>query len=160
VRCGPAAQPGEERYGGVRQFTRQIAVATRGKGLYEITRQVAEWVAETKVSTGLLTAFIRHTSASLVVQENADPDVVADLAEFFGRLVRESDTWYRHDAEGPDDMTSHIRSALTQTSVAIPVVAGRLAFGTWQGLFVFEHRAAAHQRLVALHLMGDGDEDR
>ena len=104
--------------------------------------------------TGLLTAFIRHTSASLVIQENADSDVVADLNDFFGRLVKETDTWYRHRAEGPDDMTSHIRSALTQTSIAIPVHQGRLAFGTWQGLFVFEHRASPHQRKVVLHLQG------
>jgi secondary thiamine-phosphate synthase enzyme len=144
----------------VRQFARQLTVPTRGKGLYEITRQVEGFVAETKIETGLLTAFVRHTSASLVIQENADPDVAADLAEFFGRLVRESDTWYRHDAEGPDDMTSHIRSALTQTSVGVPVMGGRLAFGTWQGLFVFEHRAVAHKRLVALHVIGDGDDDR
>lgn len=144
----------------MKQFTRQISVSTRGKGLYEITRQVEAWVAETKVATGLVTAFIRHTSASLVIQENADPDVVADLAEFFGRMVREDEKWYRHDAEGPDDMTSHIRSALTQTSIGIPVVDGQLVFGTWQGLFVFEHRAAPHKRLVALHLLGDINEDR
>jgi secondary thiamine-phosphate synthase enzyme len=139
----------------VKQFTKQLTVATRGKGLYEFTRQVEAWVAETKIETGLLTAFIRHTSASLTIQENADPDVVADLNEFFGRLVKESDTWYRHHAEGPDDMTSHIRSALTQTSLSIPVVNSRLAFGTWQGLFVFEHRAVPHKRQVVLHLIGD-----
>ncbi len=137
------------------QFTKQITVSTRGKGLYEITRQVEVWLAETRIVTGLLTAFIQHTSASLVIQENADPDVVADLKEFFNRLVKESDTWYRHHAEGPDDMTSHIRSALTQTSIAIPVMNGRLAFGTWQGLFVFEHRAVPHKRQVALHLLGE-----
>lgn len=136
------------------QFTKQLTVPTLGKGLYEITRQVESWLAETKVETGLLTAFIRHTSASLTIQENADPDVIADLNEFFGRLVKESDTWYRHHAEGPDDMTSHIRSALTQTSVSIPVINGRLAFGTWQGLFVFEHRAIPHSRYVVLHVMG------
>ena len=154
MRRGSAAQPGEERYGRVTQFTKQLTVPTLGKGLYEITRQVESWLAETKVETGLLTAFIRHTSASLTIQENADPDVIADLNEFFGRLVKESDTWYRHHAEGPDDMTSHIRSALTQTSVSIPVINGRLAFGTWQGLFVFEHRAIPHSRYVVLHVMG------
>ena len=105
--------------------------------------------------TGLLTAFIRHTSASLVIQENADSDVVADLNDFFGRLVKEGETWYRHSAEGPDDMTSHIRSALTQTSIAIPIHKGRLAFGTWQGLWVFEHRAAPHTRHVMLHVLGE-----
>jgi secondary thiamine-phosphate synthase enzyme len=144
----------------VKQFTRQITVPTRGKGLYEITRQADAFVAESKIAVGLLTAFIRHTSASLTIQENADPDVVADLAEFFGRLVSERETWYRHHAEGPDDMTSHIRSALTQTSIGVPVVDGRLAFGTWQGLFVFEHRAVAHKRSVVLHLMGSEDDDR
>lgn len=136
-------------------MTREITVATRGKGLYDITGQAAAVVREAKVQSGLLTAFIRHTSASLVIQENADPDVVADLNEFFGRLVKETDTWYRHHAEGPDDMTSHIRSALTQTSISIPVHAGRLAFGTWQGLFVFEHRAIPHQRRIVFHLQGE-----
>ena len=133
-------------------MTKEITVATRGKGLYEITSQASAFVAESKPASGLLTAFIRHTSASLVIQENADPDVVADLNEFFGRLVKETDTWYRHQDEGPDDMTSHIRSALTQTSISIPVHQGRLAFGTWQGLFVFEHRAIPHQRKVVFHL--------
>ena len=139
----------------MKQFTNTLSVPTRGKGLYEITPRVEAWIATTELQTGLLTAFIRHTSASLVIQENADPDVVADLTEFFGRLVKESDSWYRHHAEGPDDMTSHIRSALTQTSVAIPLVDGRLAFGTWQGLFVFEHRAHPHTRQVTLHLLGE-----
>lgn len=133
-------------------MTKEITVPTRGKGLYEITAQASNLVRDAKVSSGLLTAFIRHTSASLVIQENADPDVVADLNEFFGRLVKESDTWYRHRDEGPDDMTSHIRSALTQTSISIPVHEGRLAFGTWQGLFIFEHRAIPHQRRVVFHI--------
>ncbi len=133
-------------------MTKEITVATRGKGLYEITSQATSFVRDSKVTSGLLTAFIRHTSASLVIQENADPDVVADLNDFFGRLVKESDTWYRHRDEGPDDMTSHIRSALTQTSISIPVHEGRLAFGTWQGLFVFEHRAIPHQRRVVFHI--------
>jgi len=139
----------------LKQVTREITVATRGKGLYECTEQAAAFVRDAGISTGLLTAFIRHTSASLVIQENADPDVVADLSEFFSRLVKESDTWYRHHAEGPDDMTSHIRSALTQTSIVIPIYQGRLSFGTWQGLFVFEHRAVPHQRKVMLHVSGE-----
>lgn len=139
----------------MKQATREITISTRGKGLYECTAQAAAFVRESAVATGLLTAFIRHTSASLVIQENADPDVTADLSDFFSRLVKESDTWYRHHAEGPDDMTSHIRSALTQTSIAIPIHQGRLSFGTWQGLFVFEHRAAPHQRKVMLHLSGE-----
>jgi secondary thiamine-phosphate synthase enzyme len=131
-------------------FTHELTVATRGKGLYPITREVARWVASTGVGTGLLTVFIQHTSASLVIQENADPDVVLDLAEYFDRIVPEGETWYRHTVEGPDDMTSHIRSALGQTSIAIPVVGGRMTLGVWQGLYVFEHRRAAHQRSVVL----------
>jgi len=138
----------------LKNATREITVATHGKGLYECTAQAQRFVRDTGVATGLLTAFIRHTSASLVIQENADPDVVADLGEFFDRLVNERETWYRHHAEGPDDMTSHIRSALTQISLAIPIHQSRLSFGTWQGLFVFEHRASPHQRKVMLHAIG------
>ena len=132
--------------------THELEVHTRGKGLYPFTREAANWVASTGVSAGLLTVFIQHTSASLVVQENADPDVVLDLAEFFERIVPEGESWYRHTLEGPDDMTSHIRSALTQVSLAIPVVNGRMALGTWQGLYVFEHRKAQHWRNVVLNL--------
>jgi secondary thiamine-phosphate synthase enzyme len=129
-----------------------LTVATRGKGLYPFTREAAQWVASRNVTDGLLTVFIQHTSASLTIQENADPDVVLDLAEFFERLVPEDENWYRHTAEGPDDMTSHIRSALTQTHLSIPVIGGRMALGTWQGLYVFEHRSAAHRRTVVLQL--------
>ena len=134
--------------------TREIAVATRGKGLYPFTREAAQWVATTGVAEGLLTVFIRHTSASLVIQENADPDVVLDMAEFFERLVPEDADWYRHTLEGPDDMTSHIRSALTQTHLSIPVTGGTMALGTWQGLYVFEHRRASGRRSVVLQLAG------
>lgn len=134
--------------------THQLLVATHGKGLYPFTREVAQWVSSTGVSTGLLTLFIQHTSASLTIQENADPDVVLDMADFFERLVPEDTRQYRHTAEGPDDMTSHIRSALTQTSITIPVMNGRLALGTWQGVYVFEHRRAPHRRSVVLHLAG------
>jgi len=133
-----------------------LAIRTRGKGLYPCTREVAAWLASTLASTqaetGLLTLFIQHTSASLVIQENADPDVVLDLADFFERLAPENDPRYRHDTEGPDDMPAHIRSALTQTSLAIPVIGGRMALGTWQGIYVFEHRSAAQVRSVVLHL--------
>lgn len=135
--------------------THRIDVDTRGKGLYEITDRIAAWVAQQGVRAGLLTAFIQHTSASLVIQENADPDVVRDLNDFFERLVPEDVRLYRHTAEGPDDMTSHIRSALTQTQLSIPVERGRLALGTWQGVYVFEHRARAHRRTVVLHLSGE-----
>jgi secondary thiamine-phosphate synthase enzyme len=111
-------------------------------------------VASTNVETGLLTVFVQHTSASLVMQENADPDVVLDMADFFERLVPEDDPRYRHTLEGPDDMPSHIRSALTQTSLSIPVIGRRMALGTWQGIYLFEHRSGAQRRSVVLHLMG------
>jgi secondary thiamine-phosphate synthase enzyme len=130
----------------------ELSVATRGKGLYPFTREAAQWISGTGVKDGLLTVFIQHTSASLVIQENADPDVTVDLAEFFERLVPEDEDWYRHTVEGPDDMTSHIRSALTQTHLSIPVAGGRMTLGTWQGLYVFEHRRAPHRRTVVLQL--------
>jgi secondary thiamine-phosphate synthase enzyme len=135
-------------------FTHTLEVATRGKGLYPFTRDVAKWVSSTGVQAGLLTLFIQHTSASLVIQENADPDVVLDLADFFERLVPENHPRYRHTAEGPDDMPSHIRSALTQTHLSIPVAQGRMALGTWQGIYLFEHRRSAQRRSVVLQLMG------
>ena len=121
--------------------------------MYPFTREVAAWVASTKAETGLLTLFIQHTSASLVIQENADPDVVLDLADFFERLAPENDPRYRHDTEGPDDMPAHIRTALTGTSLSIPVIGNRMALGTWQGIYVFEHRSSPQRRSVVLHLM-------
>jgi secondary thiamine-phosphate synthase enzyme len=139
----------------MRQFTQQLRVPTRGKGLYEITGQIEDWAGRQPIETGLLTAFVQHTSASLIVQENADPDVVRDLNDFFGRLVPEDDPAYRHTTEGSDDMPAHIRAALTQSQVSIPVVGARLALGTWQGVYVFEHRARAHTRTVVLHLIGE-----
>lgn len=132
-----------------------LTVSTRGKGLYPFTKSVEEWISKQRVQNGLLTVFVQHTSCSLVVQENADRDVMLDLRDFFERLVPEDEQGYRHTAEGADDMTSHIRSALTATSVSIPVVSGRLALGTWQGLYVFEHRAHPHQRRVVLQLLGE-----
>jgi secondary thiamine-phosphate synthase enzyme len=132
-----------------------LTLPTRGKGLYSFTRQAAEWLGKQKAQQGLLTVFIQHTSCSLTIQENADPDVVLDMRDFFEQLVPEEGEHYRHTAEGPDDMTSHIRSALTHTSIAIPVIGGRMALGTWQGLYVFEHRAIPHQRRVVLQLMGE-----
>jgi secondary thiamine-phosphate synthase enzyme len=137
------------------QATHRIDVSTNGKGLYEITDRIADWVAKQGVRTGLVTVFIQHTSASLAIQENADPDVVRDLNDFLGRLVPEDVRLYRHTAEGPDDMTSHIRSALTQTQLSIPVERGRMALGTWQGVYVFEHRTHPHRRSVVLHLIGE-----
>jgi secondary thiamine-phosphate synthase enzyme len=132
-----------------------LTVPTRGKGLYPFTNQVHDWLSRQRVANGLLTAFIQHTSCSLVIQENADPDVTLDLRDFFERLVPEDDESFRHTTEGPDDMTSHIRSALTHTSVSIPVISGRMALGTWQGLYVFEHRTRPHQRRVVVQIMGE-----
>jgi len=139
----------------VKQFGHQLHIDTRGKGLYEFTDEIEAWLGGLQAQTGLLTVFCQHTSASLVIQENADPDVVADLADFFTRLVPEDTEMYRHTAEGPDDMTSHIRSALTQTQLSIPIHKGKLALGTWQGVYLFEHRVARHQRSILLHLFSD-----
>ena len=136
-------------------LSQRLEVATRGKGLYEITGQIAEWLRGNRLRNGLLTVFVQHTSASLLVQENADPDVVHDLKTFFERLAPEGDRLYRHTCEGPDDMPSHIRAALTQTQISIPVEQGCMALGTWQGVYVFEHRASAHRRSVLLHLIGE-----
>jgi secondary thiamine-phosphate synthase enzyme len=133
----------------------ELRVPTRAKGLYEITRDVRKWVAAQAIRDGLLTVFIQHTSSSLLIQENADPDVRRDLAEFFERLVPESTPWFRHTTEGPDDMPSHIRSALTTTQLSIPVRGGEPALGTWQGIYVFEHRSEQQLRHVLLHLIGD-----
>jgi secondary thiamine-phosphate synthase enzyme len=139
----------------LRQVTHRLQVATRGKGLYEITDQLERWLGAAGVRTGLLTVFLQHTSASLTIQENVDPDVVHDLNAFFNRLVPEEGRLYRHTVEGPDDMPAHIRAALTLTQLSIPVEGGRMALGTWQGVYVFEHRAAAHRRSVVLHLIGE-----
>lgn len=137
----------------MRQALHRITVSTRGAGLVGISEPVLRWVAEQGIGTGLLTIWCRHTSASLLVQENADPDVRADLEAFFRRLVPEG-AHYRHQAEGPDDMPAHIRAALTQTQLSIPVQDGRPVLGTWQGIYLFEHRAAPHRREVVLHLIG------
>jgi secondary thiamine-phosphate synthase enzyme len=136
------------------QFLHQIEVPTRGKGLYEITGVVGDWVAGLGVNTGLLTVFVQHTSASLTIQENADPDVMHDLNQFFNRLVEEDNRLYRHTVEGPDDMPAHIRAALTLTQLSVPVERGRMALGAWQGIYLFEHRAAPHRRRVKLHCIG------
>ena len=140
----------------MRQATHRLTVSTSGKGFYEFTGEVARWVASQEPrGAGLLTVFIQHTSASLLIQENADPDVVYDLERFFGRVAPEDNRLYRHTMEGPDDMPAHIRAALTQTQLSIPLVDGDLALGTWQGIYVFEHRAAPHRRSVILHLLLD-----
>ncbi len=138
----------------MQQVQHHLTVETHGKGLTEITEPVARWLAGQGVANGLLTLFCRHTSASLVVQENADPDVRADLAAFFERLAPESGP-YVHTMEGPDDMPAHIRAALTQVSLSVPVSSGRMALGTWQGIYLFEHRRQPHRRTVVLHLIGE-----
>lgn len=138
----------------MRQAFHTLSVPTRGKGLYEITHAVRSWLASERFSDGLLSLFCRHTSASLLINENADPDVRADLAAYFERIAPENGP-YVHDAEGPDDMPAHIRAALTQTHLSIPVRNGAPLLGTWQGLYLFEHRRAPHTREVALHFIGD-----
>jgi secondary thiamine-phosphate synthase enzyme len=139
----------------VRQAIGQLSVATNGAGLYEMTDAIAAWTAEQRADDGLLTVFIRHTSASLTIQENADPDVLRDLDDFFRRVVPEDSSLYRHTDEGPDDMPAHIRAALTAAQLSIPVSQGRLALGTWQGIYVFEHRSGRFSRHLALHLLTD-----
>jgi len=133
-----------------------ISIDTAGQGLYEFTREAARFVAASGVGTGLLTLFVRHTSCSLLIQENADPDVRRDLDSFFRRLVPPGDDpsmrWVTHTTEGPDDMPAHIKAALTAVSLSIPVMDGRLALGTWQGIYLFEHRDRPHRRAVVLHL--------
>ena len=138
----------------MRQLSHTIGIATQGPGLYEITGALLRFVGDSGMEQGLCTAFCRHTSCSLLVQENADPDVRTDLRSFFRRLAPEGMDWVVHDTEGPDDMPAHIKAALTQTSISIPVSGGRPVLGTWQGLYLFEHRARPHRRQVALHLIG------
>ncbi len=139
----------------MRQFLKRIEIATRGKGLYEFTAQIAQWMAGLQIEAGLLTVFVQHTSASLLIQENADPDVKHDLNVFFSLLAPEDNRLYIHTAEGPDDMPAHIRAALTPTQLSIPVENGRMALGTWQGVYLFEHRSSPHRRHVLLQLMAE-----
>ncbi|MGB7974575.1 MAG: secondary thiamine-phosphate synthase enzyme YjbQ [Roseiarcus sp.] len=139
----------------MRQFVDIISVSTRGRGLVEITGDVLNWLKRHPVQAGLFTLFCRHTSAALLIQENAARDVRADLETFFDRLAPENSGQYRHGDEGPDDMPAHIRTALTGVQLAIPIVHGELALGTWQGVYLFEHRRAPHRRQIALHLIGE-----
>ena len=139
----------------MQQAEHRFELRTPGRGLIEITRDVLDWVGAQEIGSGLLTLFIRHTSASLLIQENADPDVLRDLETFFARLVPDDPALYRHKSEGADDMPAHIRAALTQTSLAIPVIAGRPALGTWQGIYLYEHRSRPHDREVLFHLIGE-----
>lgn len=139
----------------MRQASHRLTVPTSGKGLKEITTPVREWVAQQKIGTGLLTLFCRHTSASLLIQENADPDVRTDLEVYFETIAPEGRSRYIHNAEGPDDMPAHIRAALTQVQLSIPVADGAPVLGTWQGIYLFEHRSVPHRREIALHLIGE-----
>lgn len=139
----------------MKQVTTILAAQTKGEGFTDITQQVATWLAKTGIEHGLLTLFMRHTSASLLIQENADPDVLADLTDFLRRAAGPPREGFRHTTEGPDDMPAHIRAALTQVQLAIPVIGGRLALGTWQAIYVAEHRTRAHTREIALHVIGE-----
>ncbi|ONX61215.1 hypothetical protein A8F16_25005 [Burkholderia cenocepacia] len=139
----------------MQQAITHVGVDTRGGGLVEITPQVRAFVDQQAIRTGLLTVFCRHTSASLLIQENADPSVQRDIERYFATLAPEDDTRYEHDTEGADDMPAHLRTALTQVQLSIPVEHGRMVLGTWQGVYLFEHRRAAHRRDIVLHLLGE-----
>ena len=141
----------------MRQAFHEIVIATRRRGLIEFTREVENWIAANKFCDGLLTLHLRHTSASLLIQENADPDVRRDLDAFFARLVRDGDPLFIHTAEGDDDMSAHIRTALTAVNLSIPIHGGKLALGTWQGIYLFEHRADPQRRSAILHLIGESN---
>jgi secondary thiamine-phosphate synthase enzyme len=139
----------------LRQASEVLQVETRGRGLVEVTRQIVGWVEAEGMSQGLLTAFCRHTSASLLIQENAAPAVRRDLEAFFEQIAPEHAGRYEHDDEGPDDMPAHLRTALTGVNLSIPIIGGRLQLGTWQGVYLFEHRRIPHRREIALHLIGE-----
>ncbi|MDB6028489.1 MAG: secondary thiamine-phosphate synthase enzyme [Verrucomicrobiales bacterium] len=139
----------------LRQTVQQLVVKTHGRGFYEVTGNVQAEVSKAEVQTGLATLQVQHTSASLLIQENADPEVRRDFERFFARLVPDGDSIFRHTSEGEDDMPAHIRSALTATNLSIPIVNGRLTLGTWQGIYLWEHRTSPHTRRIALHLLGE-----
>lgn len=137
----------------MRQAQHTLSIGTKGRGFVDLTHPVARWVTETGIATGLLTIFCRHTSASLLIQENADPTVLRDFETAWSRLAPDG-THYAHDTEGPDDMAAHLRTALTHTSLSIPVASGRMLLGTWQAVYLWEHRTAPHRREIILHLVG------
>ncbi len=139
----------------LRQAQEQITIATRGRGFYEFTEEVGTRLRALRIQTGQVTLHLQHTSASLVIQENADPEVRRDFERFFARLVPDGDTLFEHTAEGDDDMPAHVRTALTAVNLTIPIAAGRLALGTWQGIYLWEHRTAQHRRSVVLHFIGE-----
>jgi secondary thiamine-phosphate synthase enzyme len=139
----------------MQQLSHKINVKTSGRRLYDITPQVLTWAGNSSLSAGLLTLYVQHTSASILINENYDSDVLVDMESFFARLVPDGDQLFIHTSEGPDDMPAHIRSALTQTSISIPFLDGKVALGTWQGIFLYEHRLAPHSRNVLLHLIAE-----
>jgi secondary thiamine-phosphate synthase enzyme len=138
-----------------RQFADELKIRSSGRGFYEFTDDVLALVRRANLQTGLLTIFVQHTSASLVIQENADPEVRRDFERFFARLVPDGDPIFRHTSEGDDDMPAHIRSALTATTLSLPIVNGKPALGTWQGIYVWEHRTEPHTRRIVVHLIGE-----
>jgi len=139
----------------MQQLSHKITVKTNGRRLYDITSQVLTWARSSGFKTGLMTLYVQHTSASILINENYDSDVLVDMESFFARLVPDGDQLFIHTSEGPDDMPAHIRSALTQTSISIPFLDGKVALGTWQGIFLYEHRLAPHSRNVLLHLIAE-----
>jgi secondary thiamine-phosphate synthase enzyme len=139
----------------LRQTLHELTIRTRGRGLYEFTGKVADWITGKEFTCGLVTLHLRHTSASLLIQENADPDVRRDLENFFARLVPDGDRLFVHTIEGDDDMPAHVRTALTAVNLSIPVNEGRLALGTWQGIYLWEHRRSPHSRTVTIHFVGE-----
>lgn len=139
----------------VQQFSHQIIISTRGRGFYEFTREVVKLLRPAGWQTGLATLFLQHTSASLLIQENADPEVRRDFERFFARLVPDGDPIWRHTSEGPDDMPAHVRTALTSVHLSVPIINGDLALGTWQGIYLWEHRTVPHERRVVAHFIGE-----
>jgi secondary thiamine-phosphate synthase enzyme len=139
----------------LKQSCHELSISTRGRGFYEVTEQVGDLLRRAKISLGLMTLHVKHTSASLLIQENADPEVRRDLERFFARIVPDGFEIFRHTAEGPDDMPAHVRSALTSVNLGIPVSGGELALGTWQGVYLWEHRTASHSRQIAVHIIGE-----
>jgi secondary thiamine-phosphate synthase enzyme len=133
----------------------ELKIHTEGRSLIDFTHEVVDWVGESGIGEGLATLYLKHTSASLLIQENADPEVLRDMERFFDRLVPQGDPLFRHTSEGPDDMPAHVRTALTATSLSIPVVDGQPVLGTWQGIYLYEHRSAPHRRRVVAHLIGE-----
>jgi len=150
----PASAEQQKRHHRMKQATHTLEITTRGQALYECTSPITQWVRQQQMQTGLLTVFCRHTSASLLIQENADPTVRVDLKAFFERIAPEHGP-YQHDSEGPDDMPAHLKTALTQVQLSIPLINGKLALGTWQGIYLFEHRTRPHRREIVLHLIGE-----